>query len=73
MFAVNVNLKHSNGIPRNERLSGSQSLSSLLYLKVRAGPSIVEKFLNCKLISRPLEKSLKEQNLLQVFEHDTKC
>jgi hypothetical protein len=26
-------------ITRNERLSGSQSLSNLLYLKIRAGPS----------------------------------
>jgi hypothetical protein len=34
---------------------------------------LLEKFLNCKSISRALEKSLKAQNLLQVLEHDTKC
>jgi hypothetical protein len=34
---------------------------------------LVEKFLNCKSISRALENPLKAQNLLQVLEHDTKC
>ena len=34
---------------------------------------LIEKFLNCKSISRALENSLKAQNLLQVLEHDTKC
>ena len=61
-------------ITGKERLSCSQSLSNLLYLKIRAGLlQLVEKFLNCKSISRALENSLKAQNLLQVLEHDTKC
>jgi hypothetical protein len=61
-------------ITGKERLSGSQSLSIIYSIsRFVLVLQLVEKFLNCKSISRAPENSLKAQNLLQVLEHDTKC